>query len=141
MRWPSQPTPYASAFMARPAWPMHMPSYMLRPLTQLPFMQAQLEELARQHQDIEARELEVQCMSRTLNLNAVRNAVRPELGQLPLLEGASILMGRNRHQSMQVNSWHPSDPKPLRAPPSGIEVISTGVSQIVSPPYSQSGWG
>ena len=37
-------------------------------------MQAQFEELARQHQDIEARELEVQRMSQTLNLNAVRDA-------------------------------------------------------------------
>ena len=43
-----------------PAWPVYMPSYMPRPPTQLPFLQAQFEELARQHQDIEAQELEVQ---------------------------------------------------------------------------------
>ena len=74
MQFSNQPTPYASPFMAPPAWPMYMPSYMPRPNTQLPFMQAQFEELARRHQDIEARELEVQRMSRTLNLEAVRNA-------------------------------------------------------------------
>ena len=51
-----------------------MPSCMPRPLTQPTFMQAQFEELARQHQDIEALELEVKRMSRTLNRNAVRNA-------------------------------------------------------------------
>ena len=71
---PVASTPYASAFKAPPAWPMYMPCYMPRPLTQPLFIQAQFEELARQHQDIEARELEVQRMSRTLNLNAVRNA-------------------------------------------------------------------
>ena len=31
MQWPSQPTPYASAFMAPPAWPMYMPCYMPSP--------------------------------------------------------------------------------------------------------------
>ena len=38
MQWSSQPTPYAGAFMAPPAWPMYMPSYMPRPLTQPPLM-------------------------------------------------------------------------------------------------------
>ena len=43
----------------------------------------------------------------------------PELGVLPLLEGARTL------------SWHASDPRPLRGlPPSGIEVVS----QTVAPP-------
>ena len=37
-------------------------------------MQAEFEELARQCQDLEARELEVQRMTRTLSLNAVRDA-------------------------------------------------------------------
>ena len=46
MLWPSQPTPYASALMAPPAWPMYMPSYMPRSLTQQAFMQAEFEELA-----------------------------------------------------------------------------------------------
>ena len=69
--WPSQPTPYASAFtfMAPPAWPMYMPSYMPRPPTQQAFMQAEFKELARQR-----RELKVQCMTRPCNLNAVRDA-------------------------------------------------------------------
>ena len=58
----------------------------------------------------------------------------PELGRLPLLEGASVLMGRNRHQSVQVPSWHPSNyKKPSGAPPSGIEVIGAGVSHTVAP--------
>ena len=37
-------------------------------------MQAEFEELARQRQGLEARELEVQQMTRTCNLNAVRDA-------------------------------------------------------------------
>ena len=37
-------------------------------------MQAEFEELARQHQDLMACELEVQRMSRTCNLNPVRAA-------------------------------------------------------------------
>ena len=28
MTWLNQATPYAGAFMASPAWPMYMPSYM-----------------------------------------------------------------------------------------------------------------
>ena len=46
--------PDASPFMAPPAWPMYMASYMPRPLTQPPFIQAQFEELARQNQEKEA---------------------------------------------------------------------------------------
>ena len=66
MPWSSQSTPYASAFMAPPAWP--------RPPTQPPFMQAQFEELIRQRQDIEARDLEViSRLYQTHNLNAVRD--------------------------------------------------------------------
>ena len=49
----SQLKPYTCALMAPPAWPMYMPSYMPRPPTQPPFMQAQFEELARQCKDIE----------------------------------------------------------------------------------------
>ena len=99
--------------MAPPAWPMYMPSYMPRPPTQLPFLQDQFEELPRQHQDIEVRELEVQCMSRTHNLNAVRDA----RGQLPLSEEASALVKRNRHLDVQVPSWHLRDPRPLQGLP------------------------
>ena len=39
IQWP-QSTPYASPFMAPPPWPMYMLSYMPRPLTQLPYLQA-----------------------------------------------------------------------------------------------------
>ena len=60
--------------MAPPAWPMYMPSYMPRPPTQQAFMQAEFEELARQSQDLEARELEFQRMTRTCNLYAERDA-------------------------------------------------------------------
>ena len=74
MPWSSQSTPYASAFMAPPAWPMYMPGCMPRPPTQPPFMQAQFEELIRQRQDIEARDLEViSKLYQTHNLNAVRD--------------------------------------------------------------------
>ena len=66
--------PYASPFMAAPAWPMYMPSYMPRPLTQSPFLKAQLEELAMRNQDIGPRELEIQRMSQSLNLKALQNA-------------------------------------------------------------------
>ena len=72
--WPSQPTPYAGGFMAPPAWPTYMPSYMPWPTAQQALMQAEFEELVRQHHDLEARELKVQCMTRTRNLNAVRDA-------------------------------------------------------------------
>ena len=37
-------------------------------------MQAEHEELARQHHDLEARELEVEWRTRALNLDAVRDA-------------------------------------------------------------------
>ena len=52
--WSSQPTPYASAFMAPPTWPMYMPSYMPRPQAQQALMQAEFEKLARQRQGLEA---------------------------------------------------------------------------------------
>ena len=45
-----------------------MPCHIPRP------MQAESEELAMQHQDLVARELEVQRMTRTCNFNAVRAA-------------------------------------------------------------------
>ena len=58
----------------RTAWPMYIPSYMPRPQVQQVSMQAEFEELARQRQDLEARELEVPRISRTLNLSAIRDA-------------------------------------------------------------------
>ena len=75
MQWP-QPTPYPSPFVAPTPWPMYMPnvSYMPRPVTRPPFLQAQFEELARRNQDMEARELDIQRMSRSLNLKAVKKA-------------------------------------------------------------------
>ena len=88
---------------------------MPRPPTQPPFLQAQFEEITRQHQKVQ--ELKVQRMSRTHNLNAVRDArVR------------SATFGRG------------SDPRPLRGlPHSGIEVISS-ISQTEAPPTnSQAG--
>ena len=59
----------------------------------------------------------------------------PELGQLPLSEEASILVGRNMHLGMRVPSWHP---RSLRGLPSEIEGISTGISQTVGPPPASS---
>ena len=47
---------------------------MPRPPAQQAFMQAEFDELARQRQDLEDRELEVQHLTRTHNLNAVRDA-------------------------------------------------------------------
>ena len=61
---PSQASPYPSAFMALPAWPMYMPSYLPRPLAQQSTMQAEHEELAMQCHDLKARELEVEQITR-----------------------------------------------------------------------------
>ena len=60
--------------MAPPAWPMYMPSYMPRSPAQQALMQAEFEELTRQRQHLEAQELEVPRMTRTSNLNTVRDA-------------------------------------------------------------------
>ena len=79
--WPSQTTPYPSAFMTPPGWLMYMLSYLPRPPAQQASMQAEREELARQHHDLEARELDVEWRNRALNLNAVRDArVAPVAG-------------------------------------------------------------
>ena len=80
--------------MAPPAWPMYMPSYMPRLPAQQPSMQAELEELARQLHDLEAREVEVKRRTRALNLNAVRDArvTAAALWQ----EGATPVLGK-RH--------------------------------------------
>ena len=72
--WLNQTTPDCSAYMAPPAWPMYMPSYLPRPQAQWSFLEAEHEELAMQHQELEARELEVERRTRALNLNAVRDA-------------------------------------------------------------------
>ena len=60
--------------MVPPAWPMYMPSYLPGSPAQQTSMQAEREELARQCHDLEARELEVERMTRALILNAVRDA-------------------------------------------------------------------
>ena len=70
-------------------------------------MQAEFEELARQCQDLEARELEVQGMTRTLNLNAVREA--------RVTTAASVAGSRHSHTKEHA---------PLKLP-SGIEVTDT----------------
>ena len=132
MPWSSQPIPYASTFMTPPAWPMYMPSYMPRPPTQLPFMQAQFKELAWQRKDIEARELEVQRMSQTHNLNSVRDA---RIRSATSVRGNKHTRGKEQapgHASSQLASQRSQTP--LGAPPSWMEVISTGISQTVAPP-------
>ena len=73
---------------------MYMPSYMPRPLAQQASMQAELEELPRQHHDQEARVLEVERRTRALNLNAVRDA---RVTVATLWQGAGIPVLRNSH--------------------------------------------
>ena len=53
---------------------MYMPSYLPRPQAQQSSMQAERKELAMQHQELEARELEAERRTRALNLIAVRDA-------------------------------------------------------------------
>ena len=53
---------------------MYMPNYLPRPPAQQSSMQAEREELAMQHHDLEARELEVEWRTRALNINAVRDS-------------------------------------------------------------------
>ena len=101
MPWSSPPTPYASAFMAPPAGLMYVPSYMPGPLTQQPLMQAQFEEIARQQQDIEAREIEVQRISRSQNLNTVRDA-RVRL-VMPMTDKVTVMIPCYH---FQCNSWN-----------------------------------
>ena len=57
-----------------------------------------------------------------------------ELRQLPLLQEADTVEGRNRHPDVLVPRLHLRNPRPPSgAPPSGIEVISTGITQTVAP--------
>ena len=118
--------------MAPPVWPMYMPSYMPRPLTQPPFLQAHFEELARPCQDIEAQELEVERMSQTHNLNAVRDA---RVGSATSVRGNKCTRGKEQapgRAGIQLTSQRSQTP--LGAPDSGIEVISMGISQTFAPP-------
>ena len=121
MQWPSQPTPYASAFMAPPAWPMYMPCYMPRPPTQPPFMQAQFEGVPRQRQDLEARELEVQLMSCTHNLNAVRDA--------RVRSATSVRGSKHSREKEQLASQLASQ---RSQPPSGATLHGSRSSGLVS---------
>ena len=127
----SQPTPYASAFMAPPAWPMYMPSYMPRPPTQPAFMQAEFEELARQRQDLEACELEVQHLTRTCNLIGVTDDGVATAASVPGSRRSHKKEQAPRRASSQIASKRSQTT--LGAPLSGIEV-STGVAQTVAPP-------
>ena len=87
MLWPSQSTPYASAFMAPPAWPMYVPCNMPRPPTQPAFMQAEFKELAEE---------------------------MLELRQLHQFQETGALVRRNRHRDMLVARLHLRDPRPLQ---------------------------
>ena len=69
-------------------------------------MQAEFEELARQRQDLEARELEGQRMTQTCNLNAVRDA--------GVATAASVPGSRHRHLDVLVPRLHLRDPRPLK---------------------------
>ena len=132
MQWP-QPTPYASPFVAPPPWPMYMPSvsYMPRPVTQPPFLQAQFEELARRNQDMEARELEIQRMSRSLNLKAVKKArAKPTMPR-----GRRDKRGEQTPVSVSTKLAPQRSQTPSGAPPSGTEEVS----QTVAPPYIHAG--
>ena len=119
MQWP-QPTPYVSPIMAPPAWPIYLPSYMPRPLTQLHFLHAHFEELARWNQDMEARELEIQCISRSLNLKAVKNA------------RTRLATSARGNKSTQLASQQSQTPSGL--PPQGSKLFLR-----LWGPYSQSG--
>ena len=81
-------------------------------------MQAQFEELARHRQDIEARELKVQRMSRTHNLNAVRDA---RVRSATSIRGSKRTHGKEQapeRASSQLPSYRSQTPS--GAPTSGI---------------------
>ena len=129
MQWP-QPTPYASPFVAPPPWSMFMPnvSYMPWPVTRPPFLQAHFEELARRNQDMEACELEIQRMSRSLNLKAVKKArAKPTMPR-----GSRDKRRVQTPVSVSTQLAPQRSHTPSGAPPSGIEEVS----QTVVPPTS-----
>ena len=100
------------------AWPMYMPSYMPWPKAQQALLQAEFEELARQHQDLEVRKLEVQHMTRTRNLNAVRD--------VRVTTATSVAGNRHSHKKEQAPRRASSQiasqksQTPSRAQPSGL---------------------
>ena len=75
-------------------------------------------------------------MSRTHNLNAVRDA--------RIRSATSVRGNKHTHGKEQAPGYASSQfasqqsQAPLGAPPSGIEVISTVISQIVAPPPASS---
>ena len=124
---PSQPTPYASEFMTPPAWPMYIACYMPRAPALQALMQAEFGELARQCQDLEAHKLEVQCMTQTPNLNAVRDARVATATSTAVSRHSRRKEQAPRHASSQIASQLSQTPS--GAPASGIEVISTGITR------------
>ena len=109
---------------------MYMPSYMPRP------MQAEFEELARQCQDLVARELEVQHMTRTCNSNAVRAAGATATASVPGSRHSRKKEQAPRPASSQIASKRSQTSS--GAPPSGIEA-STGVTAAPPPVSFQDG--
>ena len=93
-------------------------------------MQTQFEELASQLQGIEARDLKVYRMSRTHSLNAVRDA-RIRSATSVRVTGTGIWV-------CEFPVCIQAIPTPFGAPPSQIEVISTGISHTVAPPPASS---
>ena len=57
---------------------------MPRPQAQQSSMQAEREELTMQHQELEAKELEVERRTRALNLNAVRDDAPEMMSEIEL---------------------------------------------------------
>ena len=77
---------------------------MPRSPTQPAFMQAEFGELARQRQDLEARELEVQHMTQTYYLNAVRDAGVATAASVPGSRGSLKKDEAPRRASFQIAS-------------------------------------
>ena len=116
--------PFASAFMTARAWPVYMRSYMPRPPAQQDLMHAEFEDFARQRQVLQARELEVQHMTRTRNLNGLLDA------RVTISTSAAVSSHSHKKQqaprraSSQVASQRSLTP--FGAFPSGIEVFYRG---------------
>ena len=89
---------------------------MPRPPTQPSFMQAQFEELAKQYQDLEAPELELQrSMSQTHNLNTLRDA---RVWSATSVRGSKHTRGKEqapRHASTPVKPEAPQVKAPAQA--------------------------
>ena len=97
-------------------------------------MQAEREELARQRHDLEARELEVERITRALNLNAVVDAKAKYAA--PVAKNTRTLTQEQapfkpKRASSQVASQRSLAPTQGR--PSGIKVTSTITTKTVKP--------